>query len=60
MSKRAPTAVVTFYDKEVEHVLVDQVITRRGVPSTTEYLVKWKGLPKSEASWEPIDALWQF
>ncbi|RVW23473.1 hypothetical protein CK203_098923 [Vitis vinifera] len=60
LSKRAPTAVVTFYDKEVEHVLVDQVITRRGVPSTTEYLVKWKGLPKSEASWEPIDALWQF
>ena len=25
-----------------------------------EYLVKWKGLPKSEANWEPADALWQF
>ena len=54
LSKRAPTAVVTSY------VLVDRVIRRRGVPPATEYLVKWKGLPKSEASWELADALWQF
>ena len=60
MSKRAPIAVVTSYDKEVEHVLADRVIRRRGVPPATEYLVKWKGLPESEASWEPRDALWQF
>ena len=50
LSKRAPTAVVTFYDKEVEHVLTDRVIRRRGVPPATKYLVKWKGLPESEAS----------
>ncbi|CAM8999173.1 unnamed protein product [Rhodiola kirilowii] len=25
-----------------------------------EYLVKWKGLPDSEASWESEDLLWQF
>ncbi|RVW22706.1 Transposon Tf2-2 polyprotein [Vitis vinifera] len=60
LSKRAPTAVVTSYDKEVEHVLVDRVIRRRGVPPATEYLVKWKGLLESEASWEPTEALWQF
>ena len=60
LSKRAPTAVVTFYDKEVEHVLTDRVIRRRGVPPATKYLVKWKGLPESEANWEPADALWQF
>ena len=30
------------------------------MPPTTDYLVKWKGLPKNEASWEPVDALWQF
>ena len=57
-SKRAPTVVVTSYDKEVEHVLANRVIRRRGVPPATEYLVKWNGLPKSEASWEPGDALW--
>ena len=59
LSKRAPTTVVTSYDKEVEHVLADRVIRRRGVPLATEYLVKWKGLPESEASWEPVEALWQ-
>ncbi|RVW25255.1 Transposon Tf2-2 polyprotein [Vitis vinifera] len=60
LSKRAPTAVVTSYDKEVEHILADRVIRRQGVPPATEYLVKWKGLPESEASWEPAEALWQF
>ena len=34
-SKRAPTVVVTSYDNEVEHIIVDQVIKRRGVPPTT-------------------------
>ncbi|RVW76146.1 Transposon Ty3-I Gag-Pol polyprotein [Vitis vinifera] len=60
LSKRAPTAVVTSYDKEVEHIIADRIIRRRGVPPTTEYLVKWKELPESEASWEPTNALWQF
>ena len=60
LSKRAPTTVVTSYDKEVEHIITDRVIKRRGVSPTTEFLVKWKGLTESEASWEPVDALWQF
>ena len=59
-SKRTPTMVVTFYDKEVEHIIADRVIRRRGVPPATEYLVKWKGLLESEVNWEPVDALWQF
>ena len=42
--------VVTSYDKEVEHIIADRVITRQGVPPATEYLVKWKGLLESEAS----------
>ena len=60
LSKKAPTTIVTSYDNEVEHVLVNRVIRRRGVPLAMEYLVKWKGLPESEASWELGDALWQF
>ena len=59
-SKRALTAIVTSYDKDVEHIIADRVIRRRGVPHTTKYLVKWKGLPKSKANWETTDALWQF
>ena len=49
-SKRAHTMVVTSYDKEVEHIIADRVITRQGVPPATKYLVKWKGLLESEAS----------
>ncbi|KAK0596011.1 hypothetical protein LWI29_011991 [Acer saccharum] len=48
-SKRAPTALVTAFDKDVECILADWVIQRRGVPNYTEYLVKWKDLPDSEA-----------
>ncbi|GJS75060.1 hypothetical protein Tco_0724941, partial [Tanacetum coccineum] len=33
VSKRAPTAVVTSYDREVEEILSDRMIRRRGVPS---------------------------
>ena len=57
-SKRAPTEVVTSYDKKVEHIIADQVIRRQGVPPAMEYLVKQKGLPESKASWEPVDTLW--
>ncbi|CAM8957104.1 unnamed protein product [Rhodiola kirilowii] len=60
VSHRAPTAVVTSYDKEVDEILADRTIRRSGIPSYKEYLVKWKGLPDSEASWESEDLLWQF
>ena len=58
LSKRAPTTVVTFYEKKVEHSNADRVIGKRSVSPTIEYLVKWKELLESQANWEPVDALW--
>ena len=60
VSKRTPTVEVTSYDKEVEKILADRIMRKRGVPSYKEYLVRWKGVPENEASWEHEDLLWQF
>lgn len=59
-SKRAPTAVVTSFDKDVERILAKRVIRKRGVPNYNEYLVKWKGVPDIETTWEREADLWQF
>ena len=50
ISKRAPTAVVTSYDKEVDYIMADWVLRKNNFQPYTEYLVKWKGLLESEAS----------
>lgn len=60
VSKRAPMTMTTAFDKDVECIMADRWITRRGVKPYTEYLVKCKGLPESEASWEHADTLWQY
>ncbi|KAE8726163.1 Detected protein of unknown function [Hibiscus syriacus] len=59
-SHRAPPIVTKSYDKEVETVLTSRTVRKRGVPPRTEYLIKWKGLPESEATWELAEYLWQF
>ncbi|KAE8681992.1 hypothetical protein F3Y22_tig00111277pilonHSYRG00011 [Hibiscus syriacus] len=59
-SHRAPPVVTKSYDKEVETVLTSRTVRKRGVPPRTEYLIKWKGLPESEATWELAEYLWQF
>ncbi|KAK9664850.1 hypothetical protein RND81_14G073600, partial [Saponaria officinalis] len=48
---RAPTAVVTSFEREVERIMADRVIRKRGIPSYRELLVQWKGVPENEASW---------
>ena len=58
LSKRAPTTIVTSYDKEIEYIIANRVIKRQGVPRTMKCLVKWKGLPENEVSLDPVDVLW--
>lgn len=58
--RRAQTVVVTAYDKDVEYIFANRVIRKRGIPTYNEYLVKWRNLPESEATWERLDDLWQF
>ncbi|KAE8692578.1 hypothetical protein F3Y22_tig00110831pilonHSYRG00013 [Hibiscus syriacus] len=57
---RAPPVVTKSYDKEVEIVLTSRTVRKRGVLPRTVYLIKWKGLPESEATWELAEDLWQF
>ncbi|KAG6627028.1 hypothetical protein CIPAW_15G094100 [Carya illinoinensis] len=59
-SKRAPLGITTTFDKEVEEILADRVIRRKSHMPRQEYLIKWKGLPESETTWEPKESLWQF
>ena len=47
-------------EKEVKNILAEQVTKRQGVPPVIEYLVRWKGLPKRQVSWEHADALRRF
>lgn len=50
-SRHAPIAAVTIFNKDVECILADRVIRRMSVPAYNEYLVMWRDLPDSEASW---------
>ncbi|KAI3458616.1 hypothetical protein Pfo_015279, partial [Paulownia fortunei] len=59
-SHRAPPVVTKSYDKEIEEVLTKKTVRQRGVRPCSQYLIKWKGLPESEATWEPAEDLWQF
>ena len=60
ISHRAPMGIQVQNDKEVEEILADRMVRYSNQPPTRELLVKWKGLPDSEASWEAIQHLWQF
>ncbi|KAG8611849.1 hypothetical protein MANES_S035016v8 [Manihot esculenta] len=60
VSTRAPGGIRVQHDKDVEAIISDRVVRHINRAPTRELLVKWKGLPDSEASWEPLDELWQF
>ncbi|KAF2307314.1 hypothetical protein GH714_026368 [Hevea brasiliensis] len=59
-SHQAPTVVNTTLEHEVEEILAHRVVPPRGThPGYKEYLMKWKGLSDTEASWERDLTLWQ-
>ncbi|XP_016206384.1 uncharacterized protein LOC107646734 [Arachis ipaensis] len=59
-SSRAPLVVIRSFDKEIEETLANRVVRQRGVPPSIQYLIKWEGLPITEASWKARENLWQF
>jgi hypothetical protein len=40
-----------------DEYIVEELINRRGTKSKREYLVKWRGYPRSESTWEPVQEL---
>jgi hypothetical protein len=39
---------------EEDEYIVEELINRRGTKSKREYLVKWRGNPRGESTWEPV------
>lgn len=37
--------------------IVERIVGTREVMGTKQYLVKWKGYPSSQNTWEPIENL---
>lgn len=60
VSSRAPAGVREHEERTAEEILSKRIVRGRSGAATKEYLVKWKNLPMSETSWEPIEKLWQF
>ncbi|XP_068641157.1 uncharacterized protein [Aristolochia californica] len=48
---RPPIDVITTFERHVDYIIADRQLCQRGKPWLTEYLVKWRGLPESEATW---------
>eukprot|EP00962_Isochrysis_galbana_P028627 scaffold9087_cov119-Isochrysis_galbana.AAC.10 len=58
ISNLRPYHTITDEDAVVEdEYLVEELLRRRGSGAKVEYLVKWRGYPRSESTWEPENEL---
>ena len=60
VSKRAPPTIRKQFEREAEAILDRRVEGQSKKNRRTYYLVKWKGAPEGEVSWEKDVTLWQF
>ena len=59
-TERAPPTVRKEFTRAAEKILDRKIEGQSKKNRRTFYLVKWKGLPDSKASWERDTTLWQF
>ncbi|KAG6517981.1 hypothetical protein ZIOFF_021381 [Zingiber officinale] len=59
-AKRAPPVVRMQFSDDVAEILNHRTFGMSKKNRRTEFLVLWKGKPKSEATWERDVTLWQF
>jgi hypothetical protein len=58
VSNIRPYLTIT-YEVELadDEYIVEELLNRRGSKTKREYLVKWRGYPRSESIWEPVQEL---
>ena len=44
-------------DEEEENYEVERILEKKGVGKKLRYLVKWKGWPEEDNTWEPLENL---
>ncbi|RVW72817.1 Transposon Ty3-I Gag-Pol polyprotein [Vitis vinifera] len=59
-TKRAPPLVMKQFDREIEKILDHRTIGHSRKNRRTDFLVQWKGISETEASWERDVTLWKF
>ena len=48
------------FDREIEKILDHRIMGHSRKNQRTDFLVQWKGISETEASWERDVTLWQF
>ncbi|WJZ88039.1 hypothetical protein VitviT2T_007372 [Vitis vinifera] len=48
------------FDREIEKILDHRTMGHSRKNRRTDFLVQWKGISETEASWERYVTLWQF